>query len=379
MRVDISESVYKPVILKFDGVPSIYMRRQGFTNGASYEEILEMSRNSPSLRYDLLPTEEPFVRGHFQDLLSFCKERNDGEEHLTDKALASMGFFDENGFLANGALFFMDGYAGERTEVHCSVFSGFTKGSERIVSLNKCKGNLVQSLRFMLDYVRQRMNRSIVKLADSRENIDAFPERALFEGIVNAIAHRDYALEGTQIQVDMFRDRLEITSPGGFFQRQKIRKTYDFSSIISKRRNSLICDVLVRCNAMEASGTGFEKIEEDYRKADERHKPYICTESDHFTLVLPDLTYQEGVRDGHLPTLEVIPVENGTKHDQKVLEYCYDTAHTAKEIAEFLGLSNSTYLRKNIIDNLVRTDCLREEVYAGKKHYKTVRESVREI
>ena len=39
----------------------------------------------------------------------------------------------------------------------------------------------------MLEYVRQRMNHSIIKLADSRLNIDAFPERALFEGIINAI------------------------------------------------------------------------------------------------------------------------------------------------------------------------------------------------
>jgi len=49
-------------------------------------------------------------------------------------------------------------------------------------------------------------------------------------------------------------------SPGGFYQREKIQKTYDLSSIISKRRNELICNVLVKCNAMEAAGTGFERI-----------------------------------------------------------------------------------------------------------------------
>ncbi|MBR2812785.1 MAG: putative DNA binding domain-containing protein, partial [Solobacterium sp.] len=306
IRIDVSESVYKPVILKYDGIPSIYMRRQGFTNGATYEEIIEMSRQSKTIQYDLLPTDEEYHPEEFQELFAFCKERNGGLNTLTEKALTSMGFITENRKLTNGALLFRDGYDGGKTEIHCSVFSGFSKGSQKIVSINKFRGNITESIQYMFNYVRQRMNHSIIKLSDSRINIDAFPERALFEGIVNAIAHRDYDLDGTQIQLSIFRDRLEIVSPGGFFQREKISKTYDLSSIISKRRNELICNVLVKCNAMEASGTGFEKIEEDYRSADNHHKPYICTESDHFRLVLPDLTYAEGIRDD-APLLEYFP------------------------------------------------------------------------
>ena len=58
------------------------------------------------------------------------------------------------------------------------------------------------------------------------KNIDAYPQRALFEGIVNAIAHRDYFLDGTQIQVDMFKDRLEISSPGRFLQGRENREKH---------------------------------------------------------------------------------------------------------------------------------------------------------
>ena len=371
LRVNVEESAYRPVILKFDGIPSIYMRRQGFTGGATYEEIVEMSRKSNPVQFDLMPTDTPYRSKDFQDLFEFCRERNDGKNALTEKALTSMGFYSENGSLANGALLFRDDYQGGKTEVHCSVFSGFTKGSERIVSLDKYRGNITGSIRYMLQYVRQRMNHSIIKLADSRLNIDAFPDRALFEGIVNAIAHRDYEMEGTQIQLSIFRDRLEIVSPGGFFQREKIKKTYDLASIISKRRNELICNVLVKCNAMEASGTGFEKIEEAYQSADEKHKPYICTESDHFKLVLPDLTYEEGVQSQDVPVLEFIPVANGTPHDQAVLSYCYQSARTPKEIAAYLGISNSSYLRKNILDHLVVAGNLIEMKLGRGKAYKT--------
>ena len=74
---------------------------------------------------------------------------------------------------------------------------------------------------------------------------------------------------------------MEISSPGGFYRGEKLGKTYDLSGIISKRRNELICSVLVSCNVMEAAGTGFDKIVEDYKDADEKHRPFISSASDH--------------------------------------------------------------------------------------------------
>lgn len=149
-------------------------------------------------------------------------------------------------------------------------------------------------------------------VGNKRFNLDSYPTHALFEGVVNAVAHRDYYLDGTQIQIDMFKDRLEISSPGGFYRGEKIGKTYDLSGVISKRRNELISNVLVACNVMEAAGTGFDKIMEEYASADEAHKPYIYSTSDHFTLVLPDLTFEEGVLDATITILTFIPVPNGT-------------------------------------------------------------------
>ena len=40
IRVHVEESVVKPIILKYKNIPSIFMRRDGFTNGATYEEII---------------------------------------------------------------------------------------------------------------------------------------------------------------------------------------------------------------------------------------------------------------------------------------------------------------------------------------------------
>jgi ATP-dependent DNA helicase RecG len=48
-----------------------------------------------------------------------------------------------------------------------------------------------------------------------RHDISEYPEFAYREAIVNAVAHRDYALQGSSIMIRLFSDRLEVQSPGG--------------------------------------------------------------------------------------------------------------------------------------------------------------------
>ena len=370
IRVTVPESLVKPVIIKYKNIPSIFMRRDGFTNGATYEEIIEMSIKSKNTQYDVLVSDVKYKPEKFSMLRDFYREHNEGRE-LKEKALQSVGFYDEEGYLLNGAVLFLDDYKEKKTEVQCSVFNGFNKGSERIVTINRFNGNITSTISYIMDFVNQRMNHSMVKLNDVRKDIDAYPKRALFEGVIKAIAHRDYYLDGTQIQVDMFKERLEISSPGGFYRGEKLGKTYDLSGIISKRRNEQITNVLVSCNVMEAAGTGFDKITEEYETADEIHKPYICSSSDHFTLVLPDLTYVNGVEDNSVPILTFVPVPEGTEFDEKVLSFCYYQAHKVSEIAKYLGISESTYLRKQILGNLEVNGYLEKSKLSRAVYYKT--------
>lgn len=371
LEVDVPSSTFKPVILKYKGVPSIYMRRDGFTNGATYEEIIEMSNQNKNVQFDTSFTDIKFNFDDFKLLREFYAKHNNGKE-LKEKVLLSKGFYNEDGYLSNGALLFKDDYAGNKSLAQCSVFSGFTRGSERIVTINKYSGNLINVLEKMLEFVEQRMNHSLIKKDTGRINLDAYPKRALFEGFINAIVHRDYFLDGSQIQVDMFKDRLEISSPGKFYRGDNIEKTYDLSNIISKRRNDLISSILVMCNVMEVAGTGFEKIMEEYKDYGDEYRPFICSSSDHFTLTLPDLTYKEGLsNDAMLPVVEFLPLVNASKHDDKILSYCYFKGHNAKEIADFLGISDSTYFRNTILKRLVNANYLVSMKVGNSLMYKT--------
>ena len=47
-----------------------------------------------------------------------------------------------------------------------------------------------------------------------RQELEEYPITARREAIVNALIHRDYQILGAEIHIDMFDDRLEITSPG---------------------------------------------------------------------------------------------------------------------------------------------------------------------
>ncbi|MEY4979447.1 MAG: hypothetical protein RLZZ352_1717 [Pseudomonadota bacterium] len=72
-----------------------------------------------------------------------------------------------------------------------------------------------------------------------------FPQynrRAVFEAIVNAVAHRDYSLHGARIRIFVFADRLEICVPGALANSM----TIEAMTAMSMPRNDVICSLLSR-------------------------------------------------------------------------------------------------------------------------------------
>lgn len=55
---------------------------------------------------------------------------------------------------------------------------------------------------------------SIVRGLHRHEQTE-YPQSAVREALVNAVAHRDYKMTGRSIEIRMYTDRLEVTSPGG--------------------------------------------------------------------------------------------------------------------------------------------------------------------
>ena len=138
------------------------------------------------------------------------------------------------------------------------------------------------------------------KAATRRIEYPDYPERAITEGLVNALIHRDYLVIGSEVHIDMFDDRLEIYSPGGMVDGSSLEGK-DLRNISSKRRNPILADIFSRLKLMERRGSGFKKILEDYdfqENSREDLMPKFVADNKDFLLILYNLNHYEGENVG---------------------------------------------------------------------------------
>lgn len=358
LKVIVEQSKLLPVTLHEENLLGIYVRNYGNSVLATPEQIRDMVLLSDSNPFDQPFTDEKFEASNFSKLFSLYQERTGIE--LTEKALISIGFMDNDKKLSKGSLLFKDNYEEERTRITCTLWPELTKGSSLILASEDFSGNIFDSMKFATQFIHNHSVNGFKKEANQRVDYFSYPARSVTEGIVNAVAHRNYFMNGSQIEINMYKDRLEITSPGALLGVKELKKEKNISSIIPRRRNEVICSVLEYCRYMESKGSGFDKIEQDYAGKGDAFKPYISSTGNTFTLVLPNLTFNYGIIDeDSVPEVHVEGLLNGKK-DLKILSYCFKKEHSAKEIADYLGIKASTYFRTEVLGNLVAAGYLLE-------------------
>ncbi len=154
-------------------------------------------------------------------------------------------------------------------------------------------GSLVTLLQAGTDFVRNNSKKAWRKVGDGRIEMPDYPDRAVLEGVVNALIHRNYMEIGSEVHIDMFDDRIEIYSPGGMVSGISLEGK-DLLKIPSKRRHPILADIFSRLKYMERRGSGFKKILADYEgqvEFDESKMPVFDADNDDFTLTLYNLNY----------------------------------------------------------------------------------------
>ena len=123
-------------------------------------------------------------------------------------------------------------YAGERTDVDYQT------------DARDLGGPLDEQVAEALHFVRRNM---LVRAAKglARSERPQFSERAVFEALVNAVAHRDYSIHGARIRLHLFGDRLELYVPGTLVN----TLAPDSLHLRQASRNELIVSLLARCPA----------------------------------------------------------------------------------------------------------------------------------
>jgi ATP-dependent DNA helicase RecG len=106
---------------------------------------------------------------------------------------------------------------------------------------------------FMLDHLRKDVRlRATMERAEQLE----YPMEAARELVVNAVAHRDYSIQGDDIRLFVFADRLEVTSPG------RLPGPVTLDNIVDERfsRNPVIVQVLSDLGFIERLGYGVDRV-----------------------------------------------------------------------------------------------------------------------
>ena len=94
-----------------------------------------------------------------------------------------------------------------------------------------------------LRFVQRNMRVAAVKTI-GRGDLPQFSLRAVFEALVNAVAHRDYSVHGARIRLHLFGNRLELYVPGALAN----TLTPDSMHLRQYSRNELIVSLLTRCS-----------------------------------------------------------------------------------------------------------------------------------
>ncbi len=358
VEVVVEKSKNLPVTLHEDGLLGIYVRNFGRTDIASSEQIKDLILLSDNIPFDTAKTDIQYNENNYKKLHVVAEER---KTKITEKELISKGAITEDKLVSKGMQLFADDYDGLRTKAVATVWPGLTKGGSIVTASEEYTGNLLSVLEKTISFISAHSANGFKKMETKTVPYISFPARAVTEGVVNAIGHRNYYMYGTQIEVNIFPDRLEITSPGALLGVRELYKEKNIASIIPRRRNEVICNILEMCKYMEKKGSGFDFIEEDYAKAGEEFAPFITADANSFTLTLPDLTFEKGVIDitADSPDVYVEEILEG-KNDLRILSYCYNNKRTVKEIASDIGVTPSTYFRSKVIDRLVSKGMLLE-------------------
>ncbi len=97
---------------------------------------------------------------------------------------------------------------------------------------------IIDACRFVMKNMTTTATKSL-----GRQDLPQFDMTAVFEAVVNAVAHRDYSIHGSKIRLRLFADRLEIYSPGAIANTM----TVDSLAYRQSARNETITSLLARC------------------------------------------------------------------------------------------------------------------------------------
>lgn len=212
-----------------------------------------------------------------------------------EKDLVSFGIVNEDGCLTNAGALLVDDSPIRWSRLFCTRWNGLNKSGGTVDALDDAEytGSVISLIENGEAFIKRNAKKMWKKTPNSRIEMPEYVERSYHEALVNALAHRDYLVNGSEVHIDIYDDRMEIYSPGGMPDGSLIQER-DPLSVPSTRRNPVLADVFNRLGYMERKGSGFEKIISGYEfqvNYSEEKKPSFRSDRYQFTVIMPNLNY----------------------------------------------------------------------------------------
>ena len=235
-------------------------------------------------------------------------------------------------------------------KIQCALFKGNDR--DEFIDKKEYTGPLYEQIENAYQFVLRHINKSAKIDGLIRKEQYELPVGAVREMIINAQCHRNF-MDNSCVQVALYDDRLEVTSPGMLYGGLTLEEAL---SGRSKIRNRAVAEVFSRMELIEEWGTGIRRI---LKRAGEYglKEPEFLEIGDMFRVNLYRLNGKKPIKKADKKA-DKKPIT--TERQQQIITYIKKYRSISnKEARELLNLADST--TKRILKQMVEEGILQVE------------------
>ncbi len=208
----------------------------------------------------------------------------------------------------------------------------------RFTANKRIEGTLTEMIDGAVDFVSKNMSVKTVinPQTGKRQDVTEYPIVALREAILNAVIHRDYSVytENQPITVYFYKDRVEITNPGGLYGRLSVE---DLGKVMPDTRNPNIAKIMELYNYTENRYSGIPTIRSCMRDAG-LPEPVFENLKGTFKVIFYNEKKKKSIKPEEIPAF--------------LLEFCKEPRSIA-EILEEIDIKTAKYLKTEYLQPLI--------------------------
>ena len=340
LQLKVCAGSYTPYYYVGDGQRVAFIRIGDESLPATAEQMVRLVLKGSNKTYDSLHTDYKAEDYAFTILANTFKTRTSQE--WNKKYLLSFGLVTNSGNLTNAGALFADDCPMWQSRLYCTRWDGKAKGDA--INDAEFTGNVLMLLREAMNFVKSNTKKGWEKLPNGRKNKPEYAERAVLEAMVNHFIHRDYTVMGGEVHLDIYDDRLAVTSPGGMYNGMLIQDL-DIADVSSERRNPILANVMAQLDYMEKRGSGLTRICNETQALDgykDELKPVFKSTPTQFQTIIFASSDNQNVGDfvGDMSETKL------TERQQKILNLIKESPTiSAKQMSETLSVTTRTIER----------------------------------